>query len=414
MQPEYTHIGSGGFGCVVTPVPPCELDADGEPDSPAFPRGTVAKLCTSKAEAAYELWMAAHVRAVDPEGVFTLLPGPAWCRVPAAHLPAVCRDNEELWADARAGGTAFDTYDMYRLTMPYGGVSLLKTRPGPHSPAAVGVVLGGLVKLAAAGIAHLDLHENNVLVDEGGTLRIIDFGGGKITTSMAVLGTDLLNFYTVVMKWFRKASSPQPAVSKRMSMLNTAIQGGKASGCLYARLVDLWRAVWDPEVDDDAFDALLGVFRVRKVQLRARNPLDDLRDSLDSAVPRCGKTDAVPVHGPEADAVVAAWDAYLTRAARPLAKGVLGPDALRAHSLVSGAFGSTGVGRIGFWHQMAVLAPVYVALAAGGGVAGASSLVFPDAGPVLAALQEYAAAVGPEDDDFTRASALFSTKVVAL
>lgn len=354
----YKLVGAGSFGCVVTPVPACEEFGDGESakeggDDDAI----VAKLCTNKGGAAHELWMASRVRAVDPHSTFTLLPYPRWCRVPERDIPDLCRP---WWVDEDTGKPrALTTPFVYRLTMPFGGKPILRTSPKEGSVEAVAVVLQGLLRLAEVGIVHSDIHKNNVLIDEEGVIRIIDFGEGFVTSDFRKISSDLVNFMTIMRNWFDPVIQVDAAVASKFKHLLNDVKAPQLRPMIYSKLMPLWAGIWDAHTDLSAFRAILGTFEISRIMLAPQTELDALYAEVYLELIACCPGRYRRAEEGTCDALMAAWDELLAEYAG--GRSAVPSDALlHVYTVI---YGVAAASELNAWSRLALLAPLCVGAA---------------------------------------------------
>lgn len=338
---------------MVHPVVPC-ADPEEEDDADFGDVSFVAKLVWNKGDAARELYMAARVRAVDPTSTFTLTPLPTLCRVRAADVPSA-----SMFAFLRRRASSSDV--VYRLVMRNGGATLFAVIASRASQGPVRVLLQGMRELAAAGICHGDLHDENLLADVDGTIRIIDFGSGFITTDQEKLLQDLLAVLDVISEWYKLPESTVPeGVVRKTTMLGQLAPAVASNLEFFPKAVDLWDAAWDDGVSLAHFATLVQtcLVAVRPVPHTPRQGGRLLEAAYQDAV-RYGVAgaNAASILAPEAQAVLAAWNALLDALL-----GGLRPseDVTRVYSLLLSVSSDP---KACFWHRVTVLVPLAAACA---------------------------------------------------
>jgi serine/threonine protein kinase len=171
---ESKLIQEGTYGCVVKPPLPCAKTKAAA--------NNVGKIVRKK-NTDIELSIATLVKGIEGWQEYYVLQGEDSCttqnftRLRAAHA-GQCRVY-----------TSSENSELTQLLSPFAGIPVYKMDVSQiHYMAAFKHVLNAIAKLAAQGICHFDLHENNILVNKG-VLRLIDFGSaflGDETTEKVV------------------------------------------------------------------------------------------------------------------------------------------------------------------------------------------------------------------------------------
>lgn len=382
------------------------MDVDGDADADRDPdMGMVGKLTPELGAVAHELWMANRVRIVDPESRFTLVPEPGWCGV--AEIPEACDSVLALKTvmQRRRGQTP----TMYRLLMPYGGVELYKTPPSRDLFDGVRTMLKGLRKLLFAGVAHGDLHCSNLLVDDAGVVRIIDFGLGMMSLDPKVLGRDVRLCLMDLGLWASRGTS----VLNRLELIKLEVLVKTMKEFMEEDLFHLtwqlpkvWAAVWDNLETSELFaNRLRGgptkMVRVERDRFIPRGQeLNTLAEELQRllnindltvSIPDPGRPPIGRVSVDSADAVVRAWSDFL---AASIGDAPTTDDVLKAQTFIHPLLQTRATtDKRTFWLMMVFLVPVLVCLA----VLSVMAYTFADTKPVVDALSSYTATLSYKD-----------------
>jgi hypothetical protein len=161
-------IGKGVYGCTFQPAPPC---AGGRVFKEVVGRPAVGKVADSSLSEEAEFGRA--LMALPLAKNYFAVPV-STCR-PATPIT----DPDTRRCDVLRDATYFTKFDM--AIMPEGGTSLVKWGADLERAATLYEtlfvhLLEGMVLYQSAGIVHNDVHWGNILVDERGVARYIDFG----------------------------------------------------------------------------------------------------------------------------------------------------------------------------------------------------------------------------------------------
>jgi hypothetical protein len=381
----------------------------------------VAKLCWNKGDAAHELFIANRVRMVDPHSTFTLIPLPWMCEVPYDDIPRICKKggtDGDTDADADADADTpvpVPTWpSVFRLVMRNGGRPLSKDRGADESSqVAVVTLIRGMQELAACGIAHNDLHENNILVDDDRTLRIIDFGAAKLTSDERLLVLDLRNFLLAIRKWYGQSPAiPGLVLAKLGDLVRFVFRDG--SGCaIYKRVPRLLALVWDADKTREGFRASLceSSFCITVMaNLRPATPLDDAVEAMQAALERAYHPSTHETRLATSDyalAILEAWDEVL----EDLTAGVADTDdVFRAYDVMFRK--NTLGGRMSFWHRVTFYLPLVVGVATASVPSAFSHAPLPSFAKLWDALQAFKA-VAPASYAPASAKAILQEVVAA-
>lgn len=171
-------LGSGKKGCVFSPpAPSTGLKYQSEK--------YVMKV-TDNEESSHELNVASVLRCIDPRGEFLAYPIPRAFIVDISEIPAPCLPFVTM--SSRGG-----------LILPYAGTPMSNSKQ--VADFYVGL-LPALDRLKMVGVAHLDIHPPNILVDDQKKPRIIDFGTAIIN-----------DYYNKLLDWISLLDSPLVLVS---------------------------------------------------------------------------------------------------------------------------------------------------------------------------------------------------------
>lgn len=201
-------MNEGSYGCVYTPPLPCK-------DSKVVEDVTIGKVMDKK-DASIELAMSIVLRGI-----------PGWQRYYILQKEDGCtRENFTRMRSTYSPGCKIyseeKNAELTQILSRYGGTTLNKMRFTPKFDyiGALRHVLEGVDKLNKQGICHNDIHERNIVVDENGTFRLIDFGHSFFGDSVTQNTADRYSFS------FTPEYEPQPP---ELSVQNGIVQKYQAS-----------------------------------------------------------------------------------------------------------------------------------------------------------------------------------------
>ena len=177
MATDKSHvIGQGTYGCAVRPKARCKK-------SMTQNTRKVGKFVSSR-DAEIELRVGALVKGIPDWEKYYVVQEKDDCD--ADNMQRIRReyhDDCKLFQKDTAG-------NIIQIVSTYGGKTLVSSHPisGFDYLASFCHVLEALDRLQEQGICHHDLKENNIVVDEKGTLRIIDFGAAFLGDVVKVDG----------------------------------------------------------------------------------------------------------------------------------------------------------------------------------------------------------------------------------
>ena len=165
-------IGEGSYGCVLRPQPRCK-----KTKLPSTTK-TVGKVIKKK-NAEIELRISALLKSIPGWENYYVVQEEDNCE-PAnfKEMQKEYSDDCKLFQD--------DTLRINNLTQivsKYGGKDLTVTTSNFDYMGTLKHVLIGIEKLQAQGICHYDLKDNNMVSDEHGVVRLIDFGSAFVGDS---------------------------------------------------------------------------------------------------------------------------------------------------------------------------------------------------------------------------------------
>ena len=164
-------IGEGSYGCVLRPPPHCAKSKNRS--------GTkaVGKILL-KTNAKIELQIGALVKSIPDWEKYYIVQEEEDCD--PANFKRIRSEYIEECKILQSG--MIRDKNLTQVVSRYGGKTLADTLPTSTFDymRALKHMLEGIWKLQKQGICHYDLKENNIVVDEHSTLRIIDFGGSFV------------------------------------------------------------------------------------------------------------------------------------------------------------------------------------------------------------------------------------------
>jgi len=165
-------IGEGSYGCVLRPQPRCK-----KTKLPSTTK-TVGKIIKKK-NAEIELRISALLKAIPDWEKYYVVQEEDNCE------PANFKDMQKEYSDD-CKLFQDDTLRINNLTQivsKYGGKDLTVTTNNFDYMGTLKHVLIGIEKLQKQGICHYDLKDNNMVSDEHGVVRLIDFGSAFVGDS---------------------------------------------------------------------------------------------------------------------------------------------------------------------------------------------------------------------------------------
>lgn len=160
-------LAEGTYGCTFSPPLPCKKVKRGGKEA----QKQVGKL-TRKTNADFELDIAAALRNI-----------PSWEKYFILSTEDTCsrKELEKLYKEYKGSCDFLRRVNPSQLThliSPYGGITLRHyPLPSTFSVAQFLEHLGeGIEKMHSIGYGHFDIHDANILIDEKGVARLIDFG----------------------------------------------------------------------------------------------------------------------------------------------------------------------------------------------------------------------------------------------
>lgn len=160
-----TVIGEGTYGCAVNPPFLCRGQARNERKEKK-----VGKI-TLYGDAKTELDISKHLRKSNLWKNYFVLTDTEQCA-------PIEKGRMEDWQDCRIT-SQYKKKELLQVTSDFGGISLGSTdlRPGEFDFFHfMNHLLEGGALLALQGVVHYDLHRSNILLDESGVPRLLDFG----------------------------------------------------------------------------------------------------------------------------------------------------------------------------------------------------------------------------------------------
>lgn len=173
-------LGQGSYGCVFSPPLLCSGKSQ---------KRELGKI-TKKDDAEKEIAVANKLRQMPLVGNYFLLPYPESC------IPKELADQKDkelqLCAPLVREENPLEWSDTTQIFEPYGGnqpfYSILNSKDLHPSRFDFYHFMQHLLEAGAllvkAGVSHFDLHPNNLLVDEKGVVRILDFGQAFVSKSI--------------------------------------------------------------------------------------------------------------------------------------------------------------------------------------------------------------------------------------
>ena len=168
MQTGGSLLGQGVYGCTFEPAPHC---AGGQVFKTISGKPAVGKVTSE--DSSEELAIGKAIMALPMASAYFALPS-AGCR---PQMPLVDPDAQGCRVVTESGeGTKFSM-----LIMPAAGMQLIKyganlVRLAANYRRIFVHLLEGACIYQNAGYVHNDVHMGNILVDDGGVARFIDFG----------------------------------------------------------------------------------------------------------------------------------------------------------------------------------------------------------------------------------------------
>lgn len=192
MATDKSHvIGQGTYGCVVRPKARCKK-------SMTQNTRKVGKFVSARG-AEIELRIGAIIKGIPDWEKYYIVQEKDDCD--ADNMQRIRREYHEdckLFQKTTAG-------NIIQIVSTYGGKTLISSHPmsGFNYLESFRHILEALDRLQKQGICHHDLKNNNITVDENGTLRIIDFGaafmGDKVEVNgvnhMGIMSHKLFDFF---------------------------------------------------------------------------------------------------------------------------------------------------------------------------------------------------------------------------
>jgi hypothetical protein len=170
-----TKAGEGSYGCVYRPQLPCKKSKLKRTTK------TVGKVLKKK-DANVELLIGALVKSIPSWEDYYIVQEEDDCD--ASNFKAFRKDYME---DCKIFQSSdFRSGNMTQVVSKYGGRDFYDSIPVSSFDYLKSLkhVLQAIDKLGQRGICHYDLKENNILMDNEGVLRIIDFGGSFVGDGM--------------------------------------------------------------------------------------------------------------------------------------------------------------------------------------------------------------------------------------
>jgi hypothetical protein len=154
-------IGQGSSGCVYTPRFDCDPSAPIEGDLQKLnSKNTVSKISNAEwAEDEFDIYKRMKLDQFDPTESYHI-GKPAKCK--PLNMTDIC--------------TAVTTPNPLQLIYENGGVSLQNFKYAKLALIGLSNVVRGINQLNQAGIYHFDIKPDNIVIDETGICRLIDFG----------------------------------------------------------------------------------------------------------------------------------------------------------------------------------------------------------------------------------------------
>lgn len=216
MQEGGALLGQGSFGCTFYPAPPC---AGGAVFHKIEGLDSVGKLTADEDDPAHELGIGKDIMKLPMAKQYFALPTTT-CKT---DDPSVIPEASSCRFLGKSGkGTKFSL-----LMMPAAGQQLLKwsqdlPRMAEHFERIFRHLLEGMVMYQQAGFIHNDIHLGNILVDNHGVARYIDFGLGFRLSDIHTWGD------TNMGKRFRPKYSwtPPEVHARRMYLSDIALTDG--------------------------------------------------------------------------------------------------------------------------------------------------------------------------------------------
>jgi serine/threonine protein kinase len=168
------YLGSGTYGCVFSPPLLCKSEKTSRKDA-------VGKI-TIRMDGKQEIEAANAIRRIPLATNYFILPEPESCE--PQDLNKQTEKKSELDLCFAPGKTQLDYKDAIQIFEPFGGTmpfyKVMQTSDlGPQRFdffAFFRHMLEAGSTLLIAGVCHYDLHPGNILVDDKGVARILDFG----------------------------------------------------------------------------------------------------------------------------------------------------------------------------------------------------------------------------------------------
>jgi len=193
-------LGEGAYGCVVAPAYRC-LGLTFSRENAAIaasPDKYVSKLFARPEDAIEEEKMAAAMRAVDPSGNFSVTPiAQCTTTVPTAEFEELCPKVNK----SRNMRISRENTYLQMILYPNGGPNLEQCAlSGNYSKrqlikSLTAIITQGLPQMAAAGILHLDIKLDNMVLPKSGVAKFIDFGVSMSYKKALAPGSRLFNSF---------------------------------------------------------------------------------------------------------------------------------------------------------------------------------------------------------------------------
>lgn len=177
MATDKSHvIGQGTYGCAVRPKARCKK-------SMTQNTRKVGKLVSLR-DADIELRVGALVKGIPDWEKYYIVQEKDDCDAEnMQHIRREYHDECKIFQKNKTG-------NIIQIVSTYGGKTLISSHPmsGFNYLESFRHILEGVDRLQDQGICHHDLKDNNITVDENGTLRIIDFGAAFMGDNVKVDG----------------------------------------------------------------------------------------------------------------------------------------------------------------------------------------------------------------------------------
>lgn len=187
---QVTVIGVGASGAVVCPPFPCISSYT------YYDTTSVGKISNSKRNLADEFKTSKKITEIDNWKIYFIVPESPPCQADTSKTtlhehnwtsrdPRDAKDSSYIYKyvddeEALTITTRSNTFKVWQLIMSHGGVTLhdyVANNKLTHAQLLLLMlnIFHGLIKLYESDIVHQDLNVQNVLVDQKGIARIIDF-----------------------------------------------------------------------------------------------------------------------------------------------------------------------------------------------------------------------------------------------